>query len=146
VPISETDNVVATTKLEARYGFATLVWSTVILWASLTPDPPGRQFFDIPFGDKMVHFAGYALLCWLAAMSLRKAARHYRTGTLIAVPLTFSLVFGILNELIQTSIGGRSYESSDIIANTLGAVSVQAVFMYMQLRSKRNEVRVDGGG
>jgi VanZ family protein len=125
-------------RFEPRYGFATIVWCAIIFWASLTAELPDERLFDIPQGDKIVHFCGYALLCWLAAMSLRKATRPYRAESLIIVPVVFSIAFGILNEIAQLLVAYRSYEPGDIVADAIGAVSVQAGFIYMQLR-KKNE-------
>lgn len=129
-------HTVAIRAFEPRYGVATIIWCGIIFWASLTAEPPGGQLFDFPHGDKIVHFCGYAMLCWLAAMSLRRAARPYRAVSLIIVPVVFSIAYGILNETTQTLVASRSYESGDIVADGLGAVSVQAGFMCMQLRKK----------
>ena len=120
--------------LELRYGCATLAWCAVILWVSITPDPPGKDFLLFPMADKIVHLCGYALLCWLASMSLRKAVRSYRIETLIVAPLVFSILFGILNELIQMAVEARSDELADVAADALGAVIVQAGFLYRYRR------------
>ncbi len=88
----------------------------------------------LPMTDKIVHFCGYALLCWLASMSLRKAGRSYRIETLIIAPLLFSVLFGILNELIQMTVEARSDELADVVADALGAVVVQVGFFYRRRR------------
>jgi len=127
-------------RFEPRYGCAALIWCGVILWASTTPDPPGKPLFDLPMADKAVHFCGYALLCWLAAMSMSRAHRSYRTATLMVVPVLLALVYGILNEIIQTFVTARNYEIGDVVANALGAVSVQAGFAYARLRKRTRSV------
>jgi len=86
--------------------------------------------------DKAIHFCGYALLCWLVAMAMRRARFSYRNKTLIVVPVAFSILFGMLNETIQTFVAARSYEIGDIVANTLGALSVQAGFVYAHVRKR----------
>ena len=122
--------------LELRYGCATLIWCAVILWVSITPDPPGQEFLFFPMADKIVHFCGYALLCWLASMTLRRARRPYRIGTLIIAPLVFSILFGILNELIQMTVEARSDEIADVVADALGAIVVQAGFLHGHRRRR----------
>lgn len=128
---------------EPRYGFATTVWAGTIFWASLAADVPGDRLFDIPFGDKIVHFCAYALLCWLAAMSLRKAERPYRAVNLIVVPVVFSVAFGTFNEVVQKLVSYRSCDPGDIVADAFGAVSVQAGFICVQFRRKHGEVSDD---
>ncbi len=128
---------------EPRYGFATIVWAGIIFWASLAAEVPGDRLFDIPFADKIVHFCGYALLCWLAAMSLRKAERPYRAVKLIVVPVVFSVAFGTFNEIVQKLVSYRSCDPGDIVADAFGAVSVQAGFIRAQLRSKHGEMSDD---
>jgi len=132
--VFETGTTVTIRGFELRYACATLVWCAIILWVSITPNPPGREFFLLPMADKIVHFCGYALLCWLASMSLRKAGRPYRIETLIIVPLVFSILFGILNELIQMTVEARSDELADVVADALGAVVVQAGFLCRRRR------------
>jgi len=127
-------------RFEPRYGCAALIWCAIILWASTTPDPPGKPLFDLPMADKAVHFCGYALLCWLVAMGMRRAQRSYRTATLMVVPVVFAILYGILNEIIQTFVAARSYEIGDMVANTLGAVSVQAGFAYARFRKRARNV------
>jgi VanZ family protein len=106
------------------------------LWASTTPEPPGKSLFDLPMADKAVHFCGYALLCWLVAMSMRRAQHSYQTLTLLLAPVLFATLYGILNEIIQTFVAARSYEIGDIVANTLGAVAVQAAYAYARSRKR----------
>jgi len=135
---------VAIRLFESRYGFATIVWCGIILWASLAAEVPGERLFDVPFGDKIAHFCGYAMLCWLAAMSLRKAMRPYAAASLIVGPVVFSVAFGILNEIAQMLASYRDCEPGDVVADALGALSVQAGFIRRQLHRKRNEASEDG--
>jgi hypothetical protein len=128
---------------EPRYGSATIVWAGVIFCASLAAEVPGGRLFDLPFGDKIVHFCGYALLCWLAAMSLRKAERPYRAVKLIVVPVVFSVAFGTFNEIVQKLVPYRSCDPGDIVADAFGAVSIQAGFIWVQFRRKHGEASDD---
>ncbi len=104
------------------------------------PDPPGKPLLDLPMADKAVHFCGYALLCWLVAMSMRRARHPYESVTLMVAPVLFAIVYGIVNEIIQTFVAARSYEIGDVLANTLGAVSVQGGFAYARFRKRTSNV------
>ena len=124
-------------RFDGRYGCAALAWCAVILGGSITPDPPGKEFLDLPMADKLVHFCGYALLCWLVGMSMRKARRPYGAVPLIIVPVVFSVAFGVLNEILQMSVEARSYEVADVAADALGAVVAQSRAGYVHFRRRR---------
>jgi VanZ family protein len=86
--------------------------------------------------DKAIHFCGYALLCWLVAMSMREARRSYRAATLMLAPVLFAVAYGVLNEIIQTFVAARSYELGDVVANALGAITAQAGLVYARFRKR----------
>ena len=113
--------------LDARYGLATSIWAAAIVWGAATPSLPGLFLLDLPFMDKLVHFASYALLCWLAAMALRKAKRSHGLWIVIALPLGFCVVLGMLTEWLQMMVKSRSCELGDFAADTLGALAVAAL-------------------
>jgi VanZ family protein len=50
--------------------------------------------------------------------------------------LLFSILFGVLNELIQMTVEARSDELADVAADALGAVIVQAGFLYRHRRRR----------
>ena len=68
---------------------------------------------NLPFQDKLLHFAGYAVVASLAMLSIRSERRQL-IGMLILVAL------GIALELGQTFVPGRALELGDMAANSGG--------------------------
>lgn len=104
---------------------ALLVWAAALAVLSLlpgVPSPPG------PFGwDKFQHFTAYAVLTLLLAAVL--ACRL--TGRLPPALRAFAggFAFGAAMEGLQWAMGaGRSAEWSDLLANSLGALTGSVLF------------------
>lgn len=86
-----------------------LAITTAALFGSLLPRVPMPQ---APFGDKLVHAAGYAAL----AVSWRLALRGPSTAILAGV-----FAFGAVIECLQGLLPWRSFEWADMLANGSGA-------------------------
>ena len=85
-------------------------WAATIVWLSLTPSPPT---IDLAQGDKLGHLAGYGMLMyWFCQLYAGRRAR-------VGYALGFALM-GIALELAQRSLGYRTYELFDMLANALG--------------------------
>ncbi|MFT7621054.1 MAG: VanZ family protein [Myxococcota bacterium] len=90
-----------------------LLWTAALLQGTLSPitaltDPPFAQ------ADKVLHFAGWFGLAWLAsALADSVAAR--------LVVWFACTVFGFLVEIGQIPIPLRSFEELDLLADTAGA-------------------------
>ncbi|MES2387478.1 MAG: VanZ family protein [Bacteroidota bacterium] len=101
------------------------VWAAFILLLTLMPGSslPSLTFMDAFRPDKVAHFVVFAIQALLLITAFIKhnprsiAARH----TFIAAPV-LSSVFGMLIELAQTTVPGRSYELADLLADSLGAL------------------------
>ena len=87
--------------------------AAAIVWLSLTPKPPDPGF---SYGDKLGHFAAYALLMfWFGALYRAPRAR-------VAYALLW-VALGIALEFAQGAGGYRAYELADMAANTLGVLA-----------------------
>lgn len=85
-------------------------WAAAIVWLSLTPSPPT---LGVEHGDKAGHFLAYGLLMyWFAQLYLGKKARIVCAAGFVAM--------GVGLEFAQGALGYRSYETADMVANTLG--------------------------
>jgi len=89
------------------------LYAAVIAFLSLTPRPP---HLDISQGDKLGHFAAYALLmfwfCWLYRP--RNTRLAYGAGW---------IAMGVALEFAQGATGYRSFELADMAANGLGVLA-----------------------
>jgi VanZ family protein len=95
------------------------------------PKPPG------PLTDKHEHFFFYGVLALLALRAFTNA-QWRRVGAATALgAIVFSSLYGVVNELHQRFVPGRSYEVVDMIANAIGAsVAVALVWAWSIIRRR----------
>lgn len=75
-----------------------------------------------PFGDKGVHFIEYGGLGFLVAhAAMRTWPRHQPMRTL-ALAVFVTALWGLLDEIHQAFVPGRSSEALDLVADGAGAV------------------------
>ena len=86
----------------------------VVIWASLTSDPPSTGF-KFAYADKVSHLLAYAVLMgWFAQIFPARGTRQW-------LVIGFILM-GVLLEYAQALTANRTYEVADMVANTLGVV------------------------
>jgi VanZ family protein len=93
-------------------------WS-VVLWGylilvftlGLMPGSELDSKLSLPYLDKLLHFSGYFALGIIFHQLLDRPPRAL---------LIKGFVIGLIIELLQTQVPGRSYETLDLLANTLG--------------------------
>ncbi|PLX98922.1 MAG: hypothetical protein C0623_10640 [Desulfuromonas sp.] len=115
---------------------AVFLWTAGLVYLSLTPNGAGLAISGY---DKVLHFAAYTLMSWLAAHSLRAISFSIKSSAIISI--VYSIILGSLVELLQAALTEtRSAELGDIIANTIGALLGCAIFCLQEkLKSRRNE-------
>jgi VanZ family protein len=81
-----------------------------VVWLSVTPAP---LQLDLDRGDKLGHFLGYAaLMFWFSQLYVRRA--------LLA---TCFVAMGVALELVQGTLGYRSLDALDMLANAAGVLA-----------------------
>ena len=99
----------------------------IILWLSLTPQPPQ---VDFEHSDKVGHFLAYGgLMFWFC--QLYRARR-----TRLAYALAF-IAMGVAIEFVQGWSGYRSFEVNDMIADGVGVLLGWAVALALPPLLKR---------
>lgn len=93
----------------------------LILFAATTI--PGKQVPNIGVSDKIEHFAAYSVLSFLLYLTF---ISQQKIKLLYYYPLLFTILvsalYGVLDELHQILIPGRSCDTFDIIADFMGAL------------------------
>ena len=87
-------------------------WALVaaIVWLSVTPAPVPTGFDE---GDKLQHIAAYGtLMLWFCVL--------YRPLRVRAFYAAGFITMGIALEFVQRWLGYRSFEVTDMVANSLG--------------------------
>ena len=88
-----------------------------IVWLSVTPSPPE---IDLENADKLEHFAAYgALTFWFCQLH---AARRTQLAFLIGF-----IAMGVALEFVQGALAYRTFDTVDMVANTIGAFAGWAV-------------------
>jgi VanZ family protein len=84
---------------------------------------PSEKVPTLGVGDKFKHFAAYFILAFLLNLALL-VQNKYKTLKEKAAPaaLFISIIYGILDELHQIFIPGRSCEFLDWVADASGAI------------------------
>lgn len=95
----------------ARLGFCALVLAVCV--ASLLP-----QEDSVPLGhfDKLAHAGAYALTAFVGVLGART-----RRGWLTVAAMTLAL--GVLMEVLQSYVPGRSASIGDLIADVVGVMA-----------------------
>ena len=122
------------------FGILLVVYSIVIFIFSSQPEVGVEQYF---YGqDKVMHFFTYgihAFLCLVALSDkilLLKLFHYFLT-------LAFSVSYGIFNEIYQYFIPKREFSFGDILANSLGIITLLILVYIFQNKRTRKNIRID---
>jgi VanZ family protein len=95
------------------------------------PQPPGG------LSDKHEHFFFYGVLAVLALRAFTSAQWRRVGAATVLGAIVFASLYGVVNELHQRFVPGRSYEVMDMIANAIGAsVAVVLVWAWSIIRRR----------
>lgn len=103
--------------------YKSIIIGLLITWLSLSGSKtmiPGRML-DIPYMDKMGHFAMYALFSAILLLdSCRWQLNHSFNYPLLLIPRLFGAIMEIMQMTLTTS---RKAETVDLLANIGGILS-----------------------
>lgn len=123
--------------LVMAFAYCMLIFSN----SSISAFPLLPQF---PHFDKLVHFCLYGGLASIIGAGLRKAEHNYSGAMLFIVPVGFSVLYGLTDEVHQLFVEGRSFDVSDIAADAIGAATVAFIIPYTH-RKKARQAKAKGG-
>lgn len=104
-----------------------VVGYTLLIWwlSSHTIDP--ELLARVPLQDKGVHFLEYAALSSFIAHAVAATWQERGAGATVSAILMASAL-GLLDELHQAFVPGRSSDPLDLIADTAGALFAACVY------------------
>jgi VanZ family protein len=97
------------------------------------PEPPG------PLTDKHEHFFFYGVLAVMVLRAFTNARWRRITAAAALGAIAFSAFYGVLNEVHQRFVPGRSYDVLDMIANTIGSVLAVGLVWVWSIIRRRSE-------
>ena len=114
-----------------------IFWLPVLLYCVVifiqSAYPSVVQLQDVPFGDKYLHFTGYALLGILFFRAFRSSHGGNRLFMVALLSISASTAYGISDEIHQYFVPCRSADVMDALADMVGSgMGVLCYFLLME--------------
>jgi VanZ family protein len=120
-----------------------LVYAIAIFILSSIPKVPlPPQYYEIPNPDKLAHTAIYFGFGILLCLSFGNASRADISDRAIPFTLVIGIVYGILDEVHQGFVPGRTASHIDIAFNTLGILLAVVAYWLYDKRIKQQSKNV----
>ena len=125
--------------LNIGYRLPVLAYCAIIYIQSSSPAGPGLDL-SFPGFDKLLHFAGYAVLGVLASRWIRRENPSFDPSKVAVLAAFFCLLYGFSDEVHQSFVAERSCEALDLLADAAGgAAGAFACYMLSNKRSKQRK-------
>src|SRR5690606_25246969 len=92
-----------------------------LIWALSSVSTP-VSLDDFPLRDKGAHFLEYGLLGLLVAHAVRRTWPRHHPARTLALAVVVTVLFGLLDEIHQAFVPGRSSDALDLVADGAGAL------------------------
>jgi VanZ family protein len=119
-----------------RQYYKTIGCSVLIFILSILPGSALPKIPNIHNFDKVEHFIAYFFLA-ICLFAERKIHNRPKPLKDFAIPLIYPVGFGILMEILQIFTHDRTPSWTDILANTLGAIT--AITFFIIITYKKHE-------
>jgi VanZ family protein len=118
-----------------------LAGCTAIFFVSNMQRPPVPDALSFRFADKLLHAVAYGGLAGLALIGAlgRGGWRGRNRGRAALVALLLASLYGVVDEVHQAYVPGRSSTVGDWVADTLGALVVVAAWWRANLWPRASE-------
>jgi len=102
-----------------------IYWLPVVLYCTAifiqSSYPSVARLPDLPFGDKYLHVAGYALLGIRFFRAIRSSHGGNRISLVILLSISAATAYGISDEIHQYFVPSRSADVMDALADMVGS-------------------------
>ena len=99
---------------------------------------------DLPLGDNFAHLVVFGGLCALVSMGMSRGGAAWRVRAIL--PIAFTALYGLSDEVHQYFVPGRSAEVGDWLADVGGAILAQAFLLAYWEWQRRNETSMASAG
>jgi VanZ family protein len=121
-----------------KYRKFLIFWLPVVLYCAMifiqSSYPAMAHLREVPFGDKYLHIAGYALLGMLFFRAFRSSHVENRLKAVSLLSILASTAYGISDEIHQYFVPYRTADVMDALADMIG--SCIGVMSYLLLVDK----------
>lgn len=108
-----------------------------LIWAISSIALPELPIEQVPLQDKGVHFLEYGALGLLVAHATLRTWPHRSAARTLPLAVLITVAWGVLDEIHQGFVAGRSAEVLDIVADTLGAIAGAAARFALRIARRR---------
>jgi hypothetical protein len=113
--------------MESKQRNILIYWLPVWLYCTVifiqSGFPSMVRLHDVPFGDKYLHFLGYAILGILFSRAFRSLQVGNRPFLVSLLSISASTVYGISDEIHQYFVPYRTADVMDVLADMVGSVA-----------------------
>ena len=100
------------------YWFPLILYCLAIFIQSAYPSPQCLPVF--PYGDKVLHFAAYAVMCALFFRALLATYPQRQIALIVLLSILFTTLYGVGDEFHQLFVVSRTADRMDVAADFLG--------------------------
>lgn len=108
-----------------------------LIWAVSSIALPDLPIESVPLRDKGVHFLEYGALGLLVAHATLRTWPHRSAARTLPLAVLITVAWGVLDEIHQGFVPGRSAELLDLVADTLGAMAGAALRFALRVARRR---------
>lgn len=123
-------------KKKIPFTWLTLVYAILILIVSSIPNLKTPQL-GFENQDKLYHFIEYSIFSVLLFFTLLNSNKNFLRKNVLLISILIGASFGILDELHQKFIPGRTADILDFTADFVGITIIQIVFWIYYRRKSR---------
>ncbi len=111
------------------YAALTVVYCTGIFALSAQPSLPdvAPPWFSFPGADKVAHAGIFGGLALVVYVGLIRSNADINPRARFLIPIAFSALYGLTDEIHQLFVPNRSFDLLDLLADAVGATIVVAV-------------------
>ncbi len=127
----------STRKIFLKYRLPAILWAVLIFIASSIPSRalPRLGLFS---WDKLLHIGEFGIFGLLLARAFNSSLNVKKLSTLVTLTVSTGVIWALLDEVHQMFVLGRNANVYDFLADALGVIIAQVIFIQVQQRRLRS--------
>ncbi len=127
----------STRKIFLKYRLPAILWAVLIFIASSIPSKalPRLGLFS---WDKLLHMGEFGIFGLLLARAFNSWLSVKKMSILVTLTVSTGVIWALLDEVHQMFVLGRDANVYDFLADALGVIIAQVIFIQVQQRRLRS--------